>query len=215
MALQVSVLICGGGPVGLALAVELGSRGIECMLIERGDGNVIVPKMSQVSTRTMEIVVALILLATAALVVFDSYRLGAKWGDDGPQSGYFPFYIGLLLGMSSLGTLAHVFFAGRGRGQPARSAEPASQFVAWSALKLVLSVLLPALVYVLGVQIIGIYVASAVYITLFMRWLGHYRWLKSVVIGVLVSASIFVMFEIWFKVPLYKGVWNLLSWTGC
>ena len=54
MALQVPVLICGGGPVGLALAVELGSRGIECMLIERGDGNVTVPKMSQVSTRTME-----------------------------------------------------------------------------------------------------------------------------------------------------------------
>ncbi|HZA57401.1 MAG TPA: FAD-dependent monooxygenase, partial [Candidatus Udaeobacter sp.] len=53
-ALQVPVLICGGGPVGLALAVELGSRGIECMLIERGDGNVTVPKMSQVSTRTME-----------------------------------------------------------------------------------------------------------------------------------------------------------------
>jgi len=54
MALQVPVLICGGGPVGLALAVELGSRGIQCMLIERGDGNVTVPKMSQVSTRTME-----------------------------------------------------------------------------------------------------------------------------------------------------------------
>ena len=54
MALQVPVLICGGGPVGLALAVELGSRGIECTLVERGDGNVTVPKMSQVSTRTME-----------------------------------------------------------------------------------------------------------------------------------------------------------------
>jgi 2-polyprenyl-6-methoxyphenol hydroxylase-like FAD-dependent oxidoreductase len=54
MALQVPVLICGGGPVGLALAVELGSRGIECTLVERGDGNVTVPKMSQVSTRSME-----------------------------------------------------------------------------------------------------------------------------------------------------------------
>src|SRR5262245_47889727 len=52
--MQVPVLICGGGPVGLALAVELGSRGIQCMLVERGDGNVTVPKMSQVSTRTME-----------------------------------------------------------------------------------------------------------------------------------------------------------------
>ena len=58
-----------------------------------------------ISTRTMEIAVALVLLAVSALVVFDSYRLGSKWGDDGPQSGYFPFYIGLLLGIASLATL--------------------------------------------------------------------------------------------------------------
>ena len=49
-----SVLICGGGPVGLALAIELGLRGVECMLVEQGDGTVSLPKMSQLSTRTME-----------------------------------------------------------------------------------------------------------------------------------------------------------------
>jgi 2-polyprenyl-6-methoxyphenol hydroxylase-like FAD-dependent oxidoreductase len=51
---QVPVLICGGGPVGLALAIELGLRGVECMLVEQGDGSVPVPKMSQLSTRTTE-----------------------------------------------------------------------------------------------------------------------------------------------------------------
>jgi 2-polyprenyl-6-methoxyphenol hydroxylase-like FAD-dependent oxidoreductase len=54
MTQNIPVLICGGGPVGLALAIELGTRGIECTLVERGDGNVTVPKMSQLSTRTME-----------------------------------------------------------------------------------------------------------------------------------------------------------------
>jgi 2-polyprenyl-6-methoxyphenol hydroxylase-like FAD-dependent oxidoreductase len=51
---KVPVLICGGGPVGLALAIELGLRGVECVLVEQGDGTVPVPKMSQLSTRTME-----------------------------------------------------------------------------------------------------------------------------------------------------------------
>ena len=51
---KVPVLICGGGPVGLALAIELGLRGVECLLVEQGDGTVPVPKMSQLSTRTME-----------------------------------------------------------------------------------------------------------------------------------------------------------------
>jgi hypothetical protein len=145
-----------------------------------------------ISTRTMEITVALVLFAIGALVVFDSYRLGSKGGDDGPQSGYFPFYIGLLLCISSLATLAQVAIAEWKRQDRFRGAiaELESQFVAWGSLKLVLSVLLPALVYVLGVQLIGIYVASAVYITLFMLWLGNYPWSKSVAVGFVVSASL-------------------------
>ena len=169
-----------------------------------------------ISTRTMEIVVALMMLAVGALVVVDSYRLGSKWGSDGPQSGYFPFYIGLLLCIASVATLAQVLIADQRRRHAAGRAvaERMSQFVAWSELKLVLSVLIPACVYVLAVQLIGIYVASAVYIALFMRWLGKYSWVKSVIIGVVVSATIFAMFEIWFKVPLYKGAWDPLAFLG-
>jgi hypothetical protein len=169
-----------------------------------------------ISTRAMEIAVALVLLAVGATVVFDSYRLGAKWGSDGPQSGYFPFYIGLLLCISSGATLAQVAFTEWKRRDRFRGAiaERERQFVAWGPLKLVLAVLLPAIVYVVGVQLIGIYVASAVYIALFMRWLGKYPWPKSAAVGVTVSVSIFVLFEIWFKVPLFKGAWDPLAWLG-
>jgi len=165
-----------------------------------------------IPTRTMEIIVALALLVVSALVVYDSYRLGSKWGDDGPQSGYFPFYIGLLLGIASVATLVRVFLAQWRRGD--KSAAPMGLFVEWGQLKLVLSVLVPAMVYVLAVQLVGIYVASAIYIMLFMRWLGRYSWVKSVAIGFGVSAAIFVLFEIWFKVPLYKGVYDALAWLG-
>jgi 2-polyprenyl-6-methoxyphenol hydroxylase-like FAD-dependent oxidoreductase len=48
------VLIVGGGPVGLALASELGWRGISCILIEQGDGTIVTPKMNEVNIRTME-----------------------------------------------------------------------------------------------------------------------------------------------------------------
>jgi len=169
-----------------------------------------------ISTRTMEIAVALVLLAAGALVVFDSYRLGSKWGDDGPQSGYFPFYIGMLLCISSVATLALVAISEWRRRDRFRGAIAGiqSQFVAWGPLKLVLSVLLPAVVYVLGVQLIGIYVASAVYITVFMRWLGKYPWPKSVAVGLVVSAALFVLFEVWFKVPLFKGAYDPLAFLG-
>ena len=49
------VLIVGAGPVGLALALELGSRGIQCLVVEKRDGSIHVPKMTVVSTRNMEI----------------------------------------------------------------------------------------------------------------------------------------------------------------
>jgi len=51
---SVPVLIVGGGPVGLALAAELGWRGIHCELVEQGDGAIATPKMNEVNTRTME-----------------------------------------------------------------------------------------------------------------------------------------------------------------
>jgi 2-polyprenyl-6-methoxyphenol hydroxylase-like FAD-dependent oxidoreductase len=52
---KVQVLIAGGGPVGLALAAELGWQGIECELVEQGDGVVKTPKMNEVNTRSMEL----------------------------------------------------------------------------------------------------------------------------------------------------------------
>ncbi len=169
-----------------------------------------------ISTPAMDVAVALIIFAVGALVVVDSFRLGASWGDDGPQSGYFPFYIGLLLCVSAMATLAQAAFdEWKRRGQFAGAvAERRRQFVAWSQLRQVFAVLVPALAYVLLVQFLGLYVASAIYIALFMVWLGHYPWLKSVAIALAVSVSLFLMFEVWFKVPLYKGTWDPLAWLG-
>ena len=167
-----------------------------------------------ISTRTMDIAVALALFAFGALVVVDSLRLGAGWSDDGPQSGYFPFYIGSLLCLSSVATIARIALVQwKRRGQFAGAiAERRALFVAWGPLRQVFAVLLPAAVYVLLVQLIGIYVASALYIAVFMVWLGKYTWLRSLTIGFAVSVSLYLMFEVWFKVPLFKGAWNPLAW---
>jgi hypothetical protein len=158
-----------------------------------------------ISVRTMEIVVAVAIFVLGAIVVFDSYRLGSKWGTDGPQSGYFPFYIGILLCFSSLGTLAQVFL---------KKDAVREVFVDWGPLKLVFTVLIPALVYVVFVQYIGIYVASAIYIAVFMVWLGKYSWVRSAIIAAVVNVIFFLMFEVWFKVPLFKGDLDPLRFLG-
>ena len=78
-------------------------------------------------------------------------------------------------------------------------------FVDREQLGRVFSVLIPAAVYVGAIQLIGIYVASAIYIALFMVILGKYSWVKSVVAALVVNVVFFLMFEVWFKVPLLQG----------
>ena len=159
-----------------------------------------------ISVRAAEIVVALILMGLGGLVVFDSVRLGFRWAADGPEAGYFPFYIGFFICAASVITLGQILFG--------KDRDGSKMFVEWGQLKLVLSVLVPATVYVLGIQWIGIYVASVVYIAFFMVWLGKYNWIKSALLGIAVSVVAFMMFEIWFKVPLFKGEFNPLSIIG-
>jgi len=88
-------------------------------------------------------------------------------------------------------------------------------FVEREPFKQVMAVLLPAIVFVLGVQLIGIYVSSALYIAIFMVWLGKYPIWKAVVVAVGVSAALYLMFEFWFQVPLPHGSWiNPLEFVG-
>ena len=153
---------------------------------------------SAFSQRSAEIAVAAFLFLLGALVVFDSVRLGARWGSDGPQAGYFPFYIGLAVCIASAVNLVHgALLKGEGSG--------GKSFVQAGALKLVLSVLVPAAVYVALIGWIGIYVASALFVAGFMRWLGKYAWWKVALVSVGNSVAFFLIFEIWFLVPLPKG----------
>lgn len=159
-----------------------------------------------ISMRAAEIVVALLLLGLGGMVVYDSARLGFRWVGDGPEAGYFPFYIGMFICLSSLFTLVQAIVGKGGKTD--------GTFVEWTLFKQVLAVLIPACFFVLGIQLIGIYVAATVYIAVFMVWLGKYGWLRSVLLGAAVSAVMFMMFEVWFKVPLFKGEFNPLGFLG-
>lgn len=158
-----------------------------------------------VSTYVVEAVVAILIVITGAIVIQGSRKLGSGWTSDGPGAGYFPFYIGVILCISGLGIFYQAVLSKK------RNTEV---FVDSEQLKRVLSVLLPALVYVGAVQFIGLYVASAIYIALFMVVLGKYSWVKSVIAALAVNTLFFMMFEVWFKVPLYKGTLDPLHFLG-
>ena len=149
-----------------------------------------------VGTRWPELAVAGFLMALAALVIADSLRVGTGWADDGPRSGYFPFYIGLLLLTAS----GWVFVSQLWRW---RRADPA--FASRAQIAQVLAVFWPMLVYVALIFPLGIYIASAILIGYFMRRYGKYRGWVTVVVSIGVPLLFFLVFERWFLVPLPKG----------
>jgi thiosulfate reductase cytochrome b subunit len=156
--------------------------------------------MSERGLRNLEVEIAtsLVMVAIGAAALWDSSRIGMGWGADGPKSGTFPFWIGLVLVLASLGNMAKVTLARR-RGDDGGS------FVTWGQLRLVLSVLVPTIVYVAAIPFTGIYVASALLVTWFMMRLGGFSWMRAVPAGLATALVAFVVFEIWFLVALPKG----------
>jgi hypothetical protein len=154
---------------------------------------------------TVDAVVAVVLFVLGAVVISQARALGAEWTTDGPGSGYFPFYIGIVLCIASAGIFYQAVMSKK---------RDTGAFVDREQFVRVMSVFLPVIVFIFCIVFVGIYVASAIYIAAFMVILGKYPVLKSVLIGVIVSAVFFAMFEVWFKVPLYKGTLRPLEFLG-
>ena len=143
-----------------------------------------------------EAIVAIGIFFIGVVMMADGYRVGSGWAVDGPMAGYFPFRTGAIICISSLVVFLRTVWGKHGNGKI---------FVTWERFKLVLKVLVPTVLYVLVTHLVGIYVASAVFIAAFMRMNDGFSWLKITLINVCVSVTLFLMFEVWFLVPLPKG----------
>lgn len=151
-----------------------------------------------VSRRTIDIFVAVVLLGLALLVGFESMKLGSGWVEGtGPAAGFFPFGIAVLLGVASV---FNIIGAVRDKDP-----EADEDFVTLTGLSRIMFVLLPLAVYILAIEFLGIYVSSALFIAGFMIAFGRNGVIKSALVGLAVSVSLFFMFEKWFLVPLPKG----------
>ena len=145
------------------------------------------------SQRSMEILVAILFLFVGAVAMYDSLRIGAGWSD-GPQSGYFPFYISLIMAAASVMNLVHAVAGG-----------PREAFVDRESFGRVLTVLIPATLFVAAVPWLGIYLSGAVFIALFMLFVGKYAIWKGALVGGGVMTVLFFVFQRWFLIRLPTG----------
>lgn len=151
--------------------------------------------------RAADLATASILMLLGGVVVFDSLRIGIGWGTDGPRAGFFPFWLGAIL-----------IFASVTIGVQAWRRATDRPFVTRSQLGPVLKVLWPATLMVVLITPLGLYVAAALYLGFYMRWVGRHGWLAVVLCAIGVPLVTFAVFELWFLVPMPKG--PLEAWLG-
>ena len=142
----------------------------------------------------VEMGVAAFMLLLGIVAVVGSLKVGTGWGAEGPKSGFFPFWIGLIVA----GTSAYNFVRAYTHGSR-------KLFARWIQIVQVLKVVLPLTLYVGAIPWLGIYISSALLIAGFMRWIGRYGWPLAAAISIGLPVVVYITFEMWFLVPLPKG----------
>ena len=147
------------------------------------------------SRRTAEIATAVAVALTGVVVVAESLTHDIGWNETGPGSGYFPFRVGVLLIGAAIVRLLQV------RLKP----DPTAEFVTREELGRSLSVFWPTAALVVAMFPLGCYLPSGVYLAWMMRRHGGYGWLRAAAYGAAVMVAFFLVFDLWFRVPLAKG----------
>jgi hypothetical protein len=145
--------------------------------------------------RKADIVCGVVLAVVGLVVVAEGLRLGIGWSTDGPEPGFFIFYLGLALAVSTGPIVLRAV----------RHASATGSFATPAQLRSVATVLLPAVGMVVLTHVIGLYVSGAVYLAAYMRLVGRHRWITSILAAIGIPLAAFLIFEIWFLVPLPKG----------
>jgi putative tricarboxylic transport membrane protein len=157
--------------------------------------------------RVLNLVTAAVLMLLSAIVIYDALRLGIGWANEGPQSGFFPFWLAFLLAVISA-----VLFV---QASLERSETP---FVTRERILPVLKVLVPLAGFIVLTDPpgpwsgLGLYVAAGLYLGFYMRWVGGHPWRAVVLLSITVPFVTFLVFETWFLVPMPKG--PVEAWFG-
>jgi hypothetical protein len=153
------------------------------------------PTVRPIPRVAAELVAAALTLCIGAAIVLGSREYGTGWTDAGPEAGAFPFYVGIIVILASLGNAV----------QALRRRQDGAVFATGPQLGRIAAFAVPMALFVLACVLVGFYVATILYLALVMRLQGGYGWLRSALVAVGTSAFFFLVLELWFKVPLLKG----------
>src|SRR2546430_6091729 len=134
-------------------------------------------------TRVVDITVSLLLMALAVTLGYDNWRTGIAWDSTGPQSGYFPFYLSVILAGASLYGLVAALLSRK---------EASETFVTRAQLRRVMAVFVPTLLFFLAVEFFRPFFAGFLLIAAFIRLVGRVAVWETLLSPLLFTAGMFV-----------------------
>ena len=139
-----------------------------------------------------------------AVIIYGATEFNIGWGDIGPEAGYFPFRVGILITLASLVNLVWALIR--------RKTLAKDTFLTSKQTRNVAAFAIPVVVLVGVTVCLGLYVAVALYLLFTVGLVGRHRMWVTIVVAVCTTLILFVLFEYVFLTPLLKG--PLEHWLG-
>ena len=147
-----------------------------------------------ISKRALETATAILTGAFGATVMVSSLGNGIDWSESGVESGTFPFITGAIVAVGSLYNLVRGWLRGR------------EIVVHRSAFRRTAALFLPAAVFVAAIPLLGLYVASALYLLVSLHFQSRLPLVRSILIAVVAAVGLYAVFEWAFQVSLPHGL---------
>jgi hypothetical protein len=148
-------------------------------------------------------IVALVIMAIGIIVLVDTAILGSGWGMSGPEPGFFPFYMGLGVVICSVFVFLRAFKAYK-KEAPGKG----KRLIAKGGLAPILWVLIPSMGMVLLTELIGLHLATVIFLMFYMRTVGKIPWVNVILIGLMLPLAVFIVFDKLFLIPMPEGLWG-------
>jgi len=146
--------------------------------------------------RRGQILMAAGLIAFAASISVQAWQVGSRWVDGQAGPGFFPFWLGVLLGLC--GVIVLVGEARLANGKPF--------FQDRTGLTSVLKVTVTGAGLLALTYLIGFRTASIIYLFVYLRFIGKHRWPAVIAMSLLIPLSGYYIFERVLQVGLPRGI---------
>ena len=157
--------------------------------------------LSRLTIQKADLAVTGAVVALGLFVIYEAVRLGPGWGDSGPQPGFFPFGLALMMSLAALGAFAQALVR--------KDSRPF--FEVRREVVDLLKVGLPLALAIASVPWLGLYIMCTLYITLFAWWYGRFRWYLSLAAGPAVAVTLYLTLFRGFHISMPKSIWYSAS----